>query len=731
MQSTSVEAAPRVVSHGLSINPILKQFVDHEVLPGIDLPPDDFWAGLAELVVEFGSENRRLLGVRDSMQESIDSWHMENANGEEATDRYLRFLEDLGYIEPELDTPFIVPAVHDYEIAEVSAPQLVVPVTNGRYVLNALNARWGSLYDAVYGSDILGEPPAAGRAYESDRGDRVVTWCREFLDSTLPLAGGSHSDVRAYRAAEALQAETSDGQILGLKDPNQFVGFTGDRDEPSSLVFKNHGLHIRLVFDRSHPVGATDRAGVKDLILEAATTVIVDFEDSVATVDCEEKVEAYRNWLGIMKGTLEVDVVKGSDRFTRRLADDFRLTRPDGSPDVLPGRSLALVRIVGMHLVSDSVLDSQGRPIPEEFLDLMVTVASALYDLRKTGVYTNSREDAVYVVKPKLHGSQEVAYFEQVLGRTEKALGIDSGTIRLGVMDEERRTSVNLENCVKMAGSRLAFINTGFLDRTGDEIHTNMNAGPMVRKTEMKSQRWIRAYEQRNVAIGLRAGLSGHAQIGKGMWAKPDRLASMMVQKVEHPRAGANCAWVPSPTAATLHATHYHRVDVAKRQRELANVPPVPLAELLHLPLSAAHLTDSERLAELETNAQSILGYVVRWVDQGVGCSTVPDLDGVGLMEDRATCRISAQHLANWVRHGVATETEIEQVLTRLAAVVDRQNTADPSYRPLCDNLDGPAFVAARNLVLQGETQPNGYVDWILAKGRLERKALDRQASHD
>ncbi len=723
--SMETTAADRTAVSGLEVATLLKRFVDQEVLAGTSVTPERFWSGLAAVIDQLGPRNRHLLEVRDELQSAIDRWHRARAGQAIDLDVYTAFLRELGYLVEEGEDFTIDTSNVDAEFADIAGPQLVVPVTNARYAINAANARWGSLYDALYGTDALGDPPPDG-PYDEARGQRVIAWARRFLDDTFPLAHGSHADAHAYRVRDgALEVEIAGAGTTTLADPGRFAGHVGDPSAPAGVLLRNHGLVVELRFDRDHPVGRTDRAGVADVLLESAVSVIMDGEDAVATIDAEDKVHAYRNWLGLLRGDLTAEVDKGGRSFTRRMAPDREYTAPDGTTATLHGRSLMLCRNVGNHLYSDAVLDRDGAPVPEGFLDAMITVACALHDLDGTGDLRNSRAGSVYVVKPKLHGPDEVALTDELFHHVERILGLEPNTVKIGIMDEERRTSANLKECIRAARRRLAFINTGFLDRTGDEIHTSMEAGAMVRKPEMKSQPWILAYEDRNVDIGLACGLRGRAQIGKGMWAAPDRMAAMLEEKIGHPQAGANCAWVPSPTAATLHATHYHRVDVAARQEELelAGQPRASLDELLTIPVAPVpEWSDRERLAELENNAQGILGYVVRWVDHGVGSSKVPDIDGVALMEDRATCRISSQHMANWLRHGITTETEILDVMRRMAAVVDRQNAEVTGYLPMAPAFDGPAFRAAVALVLEGTGQPAGYIEPILYAHRAERK---------
>jgi malate synthase len=718
------DSGDRVAVDGLLVARVLYDFVNDEVLPGTGIEVADLWRGLAELVESLSARNAELLATRQRLQTAIDDWHRDRAGQPHDPAAYRQFLEDIGYLVADGEDFEIDTAGVDPEISTVAGPQLVVPVSNARYALNAANARWGSLYDAVYGTDVLGSLPPSG-PYDAGRGAEVVAWARRFLDDVVPLEAGSHADARAYRVADGrLAVELAGGATVGLVAPAAFTGYRGAPDAPAGVLLTHHGLGIEIVVDRDNPVGAEDAAGVSDVVIEAAVTTIVDFEDSVAAVDAADKVEAYRNWLGLMNGDLTTEVTKGSRTFERRLNEDRSFVAADGSPLVRRGRALMLVRIVGHLMTTPAVLDRNGDEIPEGLLDSLITALIATHDMARPDEARNSPAGSVYVVKPKMHGPEEVAFTDATFTAVERILGLPANTVKVGIMDEERRTSMNLKESIRAAASRIAFINTGFLDRTGDEIHTSMEAGPMVRKADMKSQRWILAYEDRNVDIGLACGLRGRAQIGKGMWAAPDRMAEMLEQKIAHPLAGANCAWVPSPTAATLHATHYHRVDVAARQDALAGGMRASLDDLLAIPVAAEAGWDrGERRAEVDNNAQGILGYVVRWVDQGIGCSKVPDINDVALMEDRATCRISSQHIANWLHHGVVSRAEVEESLQRMAEVVDAQNAGDPHYVPMAPAYKGEAFRAASALVFEGTTQPSGYTEPILHRHRLEQKA--------
>lgn len=713
----------RIQKGKLAIAKELYDFIENEALPGSGLDSDTYWKNFEQVVVDLSLKNKTLLAKRDELQAKIDEWHRNNTFELEA---YKAFLTEIGYLLPEVEDFQITTENVDEEIALLAGPQLVVPVRNARYCLNAANARWGSLYDALYGFDVISEENGAekGKGYNPVRGEKVIAFAKNFLNETFPLAQGSHADATQYAVeANKLVVRLKDGSTTTVADSSKFVGYNGEASAPTEIVLKNNGLHAIIQIDANSPIGQTDAAGVKDVVLEAAVTTIQDLEDSVAAVDAEEKVEGYRNWLGLMKGTLEESIEKNGKTITRKLNADRTFKNVEGGETKVHGRSLMLLRNVG-HLMTNPAILVDGEEIYEGIMDALVTPLLSVADIRGENTIKNSRTGSMYIVKPKMHGPEEVAFAVELFERAEQALGLPAKTLKIGIMDEERRTSVNLKNCIAQAKDRTIFINTGFMDRTGDEIHTFMEAGPFVRKGEIKGQKWFPAYENRNVMVGLQTGLRGKAQIGKGMWPKPDMLLDMYKTKTEHPEAGASCAWVPSPTGAVIHAIHYHQINVANRQQELLATEALPLDDLLTPPLATdTNWSEEEKLKELENNCQGILGYVVRWVDLGVGCSKVPDINDVGLMEDRATLRISSQHVANWLRHGIVTREQVEEVMQRMAKIVDQQNADDPLYTPMSNDFaNNIAFQAASDLIFKGGEQPSGYTEPLLHAARLKLK---------
>jgi len=727
----------RVIKHGYKVAESLYNLVEHEVLPGTGIDAESFWQSLANVFDEFTPKNQALLATRQTMQDKIDAWHVAPQNQPFDASVYQEFLTDIGYLVPEQEDFSISTSYVDEEVATVAGPQLVVPLMNARFALNAANARWGSLYDALYGTDVIGSDNNAEvtKTYNAIRGARVQAYARRFLDDVIPLTQGSHIEVTSYQVSGGKLVVTLDkGQRVSLVKPEKFVGFKGDKQNPSAILFKNNGLHIEIKIDPSMPVAKSDPASVADIILESALSTIQDCEDSIAAVDSEDKTAVYRNWLGLMKGDLSETLEKNGVSITRELNSDRTYTGLDNQELTLPGRSLLFIRNVGHLMTNDAVLTADNNPVPEGILDGLITTLISLHDLKGNSRFKNSRQGSIYIVKPKMHGPEEVAFSNELFTRIEACFGLATNTIKMGIMDEERRTSVNLKECIRAAKNRLAFINTGFLDRTGDEIHTSMQAGPMARKELMKDEKWISAYEKRNVRIGLQAGLKGKAQIGKGMWAIPDEMSAMLKTKIAHPKSGANCAWVPSPTAATLHVLHYHKVNVADIQEAMlaqfseAESEFDDLTDLLTIPL----LQDREKLSvediqnELDNNVQGLLGYVVRWIDQGTGCSKVPDINNVARMEDRATLRISSQHICNWLHHGLLSQEQVMESLKRMAAVVDMQNITDATYTPIAPDFDNNiAFKAATDLIFKGKEQPSGYTEPLLHQRRIELKAVN------
>lgn len=717
------------ITHGsLKVSQELDNFLTDELLPGLDISPDAFWESFERVLDEFGPRNKELLAKRTEIQKTIDNWHISKKGSPHNHDEYVNFLKEIGYLLEEGDDFEITTQNVDEEIALVAGAQLVVPIMNARFSLNATNARWGSLYDALYGTDMISEEEGAEKSgpYNPVRGNKVIEFSKNFLDESVPLSSGKYADVTGFKINQgSLEISTSDQSSTELKDESQFIGFTGDSDNPSSILFKNNNLHIEIEIDPEDSIGKDDPANIKDVCVESAVTAIQDLEDSVAAVDAEDKSLGYRNWLGLMKGDLKESFFKGGEEMTRTLNEDRNYSDKNGHEITLPGRSVLLVRNVGHLMTNPAILDGSNNEVPEGIMDAMFTICIGKHDLLKEGKQSNSRTGSIYIVKPKMHGPEEVKFTCDLFSKVEQELGLDPLTVKVGIMDEERRTTVNLKECIREASDRVIFINTGFLDRTGDEIHTSMEAGPVVPKAEMKQQPWIGAYEDWNVDIGLETGFKGKAQIGKGMWAMPDEMLGMYENKSMHPDAGANCAWVPSPTAATLHAIHYHQISVSERQEKLASRTRADLKDILSIPLldNPESLTSEAIQAELDNNCQGILGYVVRWVDLGVGCSKVPDINNVGLMEDRATCRISSQHIANWIHHNLCSEEQVEETMKKMALVVDQQNAGDPEYIAMGPDFNGISFSAALDLAVKGRTQPSGYTEPILHSKRLQVKS--------
>ena len=718
----------RVNYGNLQVDQELDNFLRNEVVEGLDIAPDQFWNSFEKILEEFGPRNKNLLDKRKDIQNQIDAWHLSNKDKAHSHEEYVHFLKEIGYLLEEGDDFDITTQNVDDEIKTVAGAQLVVPVMNARFALNAANARWGSLYDALYGTDMISEDGGAERAgpYNSARGDKVIAFSKNFLDESVGLSNGSYTDATGFKIKDgALEVRMSDQSTNTLKDPSQYIGYCGDADNPSSILLKNNNLHIEIQIDHEDSIGKDDPAGIKDVVLESAVTTIQDLEDSVAAVDAEDKSLAYRNWLGLMKGDLKESFMKGGEQLTRSLSEDRNYIGSDETAMTLPGRSVLLVRNVGHLMTNPAILDKNGEEVPEGIMDAMFTICIGKHDLLKRGILSNSRSGSIYIVKPKMHGPEEVQFTCDLFSRVEEELGLDPLTVKVGIMDEERRTTVNLKECIRAAKDRVIFINTGFLDRTGDEIHTSMEAGPVIPKAQMKQQPWISAYEDWNVDVGLETGFKGKAQIGKGMWAMPDEMLGMYENKSMHPEAGANCAWVPSPTAATLHAIHYHQVSVSDQQEKIISRPRASLEDILSIPLldDPQSLSADDIQAELDNNCQGILGYVVRWVDLGVGCSKVPDINNVGLMEDRATCRISSQHISNWLHHNLCDKNQVIDTMKKMAVVVDEQNQGDPDYENMSPNFDGLAFSAAVDLAVEGRTQPSGYTEPILHSKRLQYKS--------